>query len=129
MSHPNEDLIRKGYAAFSAGDMDTLRKIFAPDAIWHVPGRNPLSGSYKGVEEILGFFGKSMELTDMTLAVELHDVAANDEHVFAAHGASGQRKGKSLRVNQVLVFHASGGRVTEVWEVSGDQYAEDDFWA
>jgi uncharacterized protein len=129
MSHPNEDLIRKGYAAFSAGDMDTLRKIFAPDAIWHAPGRNPLSGSYKGVEEILGFFGKSMELTDMSLAVDLHDVAGNDEHVFAAHTSTGRRSGKELRVNQVLVFHASGGKVTEVWQVSGDQYAEDDFWA
>jgi ketosteroid isomerase-like protein len=31
MGHPNEDLIRQGYDAFSRGDMDTLRELFHPD--------------------------------------------------------------------------------------------------
>ena len=37
MGHPNEDLIRRGYDAFSSGDMDTLRELFHPDIVWHAP--------------------------------------------------------------------------------------------
>jgi ketosteroid isomerase-like protein len=128
MSHPNEDLVRKGYAAFSAGDMDTMRQVIAADAIWHASGRGPLSGDFKGIDEIIGNFGRSMELSGMTLKVEVHDIAGNDEHVFAAHTASARREGKSLNENQVIVFHVSGGRVTEAWQTSVDQYAADEFW-
>ena len=129
MGHPNEDVIRKGFAAFSAGDMDTLRKVIAADAIWHVPGRSPLSGSYKGIDEIIGFFGKTMERSEGTFAVEVHDIVGNDEHVFAAFKVSGRRSGKSLQDNAVLVFHVRDGRVTEAWNSAGDQYLTDEFWS
>ena len=37
MGHPNEDLIGRGYDAFSQGDMDTLRELFHPSIVWHAP--------------------------------------------------------------------------------------------
>jgi ketosteroid isomerase-like protein len=37
-SGDNADLVRRGYAAFSTGDMATLSELFASDAVWHVPG-------------------------------------------------------------------------------------------
>jgi uncharacterized protein len=46
MGHPNEDLIRRGYDAFSSGDMDTLRELFHPDIVWHAPGRSQLAGDH-----------------------------------------------------------------------------------
>ena len=46
MGHPNEDLIRQGYDAFSSGDMDTLRVLFHPDIVWHAPGRSQLAGDH-----------------------------------------------------------------------------------
>jgi ketosteroid isomerase-like protein len=103
MTHPNEQIVRDGFAAFSAGDQETLRRVIAVDAVWHVPGRNPLAGSYKGIEEILGFFGKTVALSEGTFATDVHDVVGKDEHVFAAYTVSGQRGEKSLRDNAVLV--------------------------
>jgi ketosteroid isomerase-like protein len=44
MAHPNEELVRRGFDAFSKGDVDTLRALFDPDAVWHVPGRSPPLG-------------------------------------------------------------------------------------
>ena len=35
MGHPNEDLVRRGYDAFSRGEMDTLRELYHPDIVWH----------------------------------------------------------------------------------------------
>ena len=87
----NADALRKGYAAFSSGDMDTLRnELFSPDIVWHQGGRNQTSGDYKGADNVLGLFGKLAQLTDGTFRVELHDVRS------PRHVAQGRIEGKSL---------------------------------
>jgi ketosteroid isomerase-like protein len=127
MAHPNEDLIRKGYAAFAAGDLDTLRQLFAPDIVWHNPGRNPLSGTEHGIDAVFQSLGRLAELTGGTFRVgEIHDVLANDEHAVALLRTYAERGGKALESNDVHVFNMSNGRVTEFWSVSGDQYSADE---
>ena len=37
--HPNAALFRRGYAAFNAGDMDTIRELFDENITWHNGGR------------------------------------------------------------------------------------------
>lgn len=127
MAHPNEELVRTGYDAFSRGDMDKLRELFAPDIVWHVPGRSPIAGDHSGVDDVLKYFMQSMELTGGTFQVEVHDVVANDDHAVGIHIATAQRDGRSLRDQGALIFHVDGGKVTEVWQLFGDLYANDDF--
>jgi uncharacterized protein len=125
----NETVVRAGYDAFSRGDMDAFNQLFADDIIWHVPGKSPIAGDHKGIDGVVGYFGRSMELSGGTFRVELHDVVASDDHVVGLHTATGEREGKTLHDNGALVFHIEGGKVKEVWQLSGDQYANDDFLA
>ena len=127
MAHPNEDLLRKGYAAFAEGDLETVMGLFADDIKWHVPGRNPLAGDYSGKEEVGAFFSRFMELTNGTFRIDVHDVLANDDHGVALIHSTAQREGKSLDSNDVHVWHISDGRATEHWIHPGDQYAADEF--
>src|ERR687898_2808987 len=123
VGHPNEDLIRQGYDAFSAGDMDTLRQLFHPDIVWHAPGRSQLAGDHRGVDAVLGFFGKTMELTAGTFRVEVHDVVADDQHSVGLHLATGEREGRTLEDREVLVFHVRDDKVVEAWQYIENQYA------
>lgn len=129
MAHPNEDLVRKGYAAFGSGDMDTIRELFADDILWHVGGRSPLAGDYKGKEEVLGFLAKTMEMTGGTFKLDVHDVLANDEHGIALTTATAEREGKRLNNRSVQVVHIQDGKLTESWLHAEDQYAADEFWS
>ena len=129
MAHPNEELVRRGFDAFAKGDVDSLRDLFDPDAVWHAPGRSPLSGDHRGVDDILGFFARTMELTGGTFRVELHDVIANDEHAVAIYVSRAQREGRTLDNKTVLVSHIRNGRLIEAWQLSEDQYAVDEFLA
>jgi ketosteroid isomerase-like protein len=129
MAHPNEELVRRGFDAFTTGDVNLLRELFHQDAVWHAPGRNPVAGDYQGVEAILGFFARTMEVTGGTFRVELHDVVANDEHAVAIYVSRGQREGRTLDTKDVLVQHIRNGRLTETWQLSADQYAADEFLA
>jgi uncharacterized protein len=127
MAHPNEKLVSGGFDAFSKGDVDTLRELFDPDAVWHAPGRGPVSGDHRGVDAILGFVAKVVELTGGTFRVELHDVVANDDHAVALSVNRGERKGRTLEDKSVIVSHVRNGKIVEIWQFFADQYAADDF--
>lgn len=129
MAHPNEELLRNGYAAFEKGDLDTLRGLFADDIVWHSPGKGPLSGDYRGIEDVFGLFGKVLELSGGTFRNEIHDILADDEHGVALVTATGERKGKTLNDKQAHVFHVRDGKVTEFWLQTFDLYTNDEFWS
>ncbi len=129
MAHPNEDRFREGYEAFQKGDLETVTGFFTDDVVWHVPGNSPLSGDYRGKDEVLGFFARSMELTGGTLRIEVHDVLANDEHGVALTRVTAEREGRSLDSLNAHVVHITDGMVSESWFHSQDQYADDEFWA
>ena len=46
--HPNSHLTRRMVDAFSRGDLDTVGGCFSPDAVWDLPGRSTVAGTYKG---------------------------------------------------------------------------------
>jgi uncharacterized protein len=127
--HPNLDLMRRGYAAYTSGDLETIGQLLADDVVWHVSGRSPLSGDYIGKEQVFGFFGKLQELSDGTSRVEVHDLLADEEHGVAIVTQSGTRNGRSYEGRVTHVLHLRDGRVTEFWDAYVDQYTADEFWA
>lgn len=128
--HPNVELMRSTYAAFKARDMDTMKERLSPDIVWHVAGDNPRSGTYKGVDEVLGFLAGIGQDSNGTFNLEVHDVLANDDHMIALLYATAERNGKKWAQNVVHVMHANPeGRVTEFWGIPSDQKATDAFWS
>ncbi len=128
--HPNAQKLRDTYAAFSSGEIDTVMEQWAPGIVWHVSGSSPLSGDYKGQDEIVGFFGKILELSGGSFQIEVHDVLANDTHAVALVHETGTRDGKSLDMDAAHVFHMNDeGKTTEFWALPADQAADDAFWS
>lgn len=127
--HPNIQLLRDAYGAFSRGEIDKVTADWAPDIVWHVSGVNPLAGDYKGQDEIVGFFGRIIEMTGGAFEIEVHDVLANDEHAVALVHEKAQRDGKSLDLDSAHMFHLKDGKVTEFWALATDPQAEDAFWS
>ncbi len=126
--HPNVELSRRGYAAFSAGDMETLTELIAEDAVWHVAGRGALAGDYNGRDAIFGFFGKLVEKSEGTLQLEVHDILANDDHsVVLTRLTAGGSSGKSVDITTCDTAHIRDGQVVEFWSFGSDQYAWDEY--
>ncbi len=128
-SDENAELVRRGYAAFSAGDMATLNELFADDAVWHVPGNNSMSGAKKGREAIMAFFGELMTGTGGTATSTLQEVIGGEDHTIGRHRNHAERNGKVNDQDSVLVFTIRDGRVAEVQEFQEDTALSDDFWA
>ena len=129
MAHPNEELLRKGYEAFSRGDMNTLRdEVFAGDVTFHIPGKNQLAGNHVGKENVFNFLGKVMELSGGSFRIELHDLLASDEHAVALTNGTGQRGSKTANYHSVHVWYVRGGKISELWE-HPEQDKFDEFWS
>ncbi len=129
MAHPNEELLRRGYEAFGAGDLDTVLSIFSEDISWHIGGDSPLTGDYKGHQEVMGFFARLMELSGGTFRLQVHDILANDTHGAAMVVAHAEREGRTLEGRAVHTWHLAGGKATEFWSFEEDQGALDRFLA
>jgi uncharacterized protein len=126
----SEDTVRRGYDAFGKGDMDTLRSIMTPDVIQNVPGNNQVSGEYKGVDSVLGYYGTLFELTGGTLKAELQSVTDDGpDKVLAVHRLSAQRGGKSYDETENLHFTLSGGKISRLDEEHPDLARFDDFFS
>jgi uncharacterized protein len=127
--HPNVDLVRRGYEAFSKGDFAALNDIFSNEVTWHIPAPGPLAGTYRGRDEVFDLFARLVGETDGTFRLELHDVIANDEHAVALVTAFASRGGRSMQDRQANVFHVRDGKVTEFWNATTDPEASVEFWS
>jgi uncharacterized protein len=129
VSHPGADLIKRAYDAFGRGDIPTVLGILGKEIRWHVPGQSPLSGDYIGHEQVLSFFQKSMELSEGTLRIELHDMVASDTTVFVLCTLSATRSGQYAGFLAVHVWRIFDGRAVGFREFQGDEATESNFWA
>jgi ketosteroid isomerase-like protein len=128
-THPDAALIRRGYDAFAVGDIPTVLQVFADDITWHVPGRSPLSGDYKGHEGVLDFFGRCQELSGGTLRVVPDTILADGiGRVVALTTVSAVRHGRPWASPEVHVWQVVNGRAAGFVEFQGDQQSEDEFW-
>jgi len=125
----NEALVRSIFAAFARKEGFALRGLFAEDAVWTVPGRGVMAGAYRGREEIFRFLARLPKETDGTYGSELVDVLASDERAAALYRARGTRRGRTLELDQVLLFRVEDGLVREVLALPSDPDAFETFWA
>jgi len=127
--HSNAQVARRAYEAFGSGDMATVRQLMTDDTVWHILGKNPLSGDKKGKDAVFSFFGQLMQLSGGTFHLDIHDVLASDQHTIVLVTEHAEKDGKKWRSNAVHVIHPDAeGRTKEFWAFQEDQRAADDFW-
>jgi ketosteroid isomerase-like protein len=125
----NEAVVRRIFDAFAQKRGFALRDVFAADAIWTVPGTGSMAGTFTGREEIFAFLGRLPKETDGTYSSELIDVLASDDRAAALYRARGERSGRTLDLEQVLLFRIEDGLVREVLALPSDPEAFERFWA
>ena len=125
----NEAIVRSIFSAFARKEGFALRGLFAEDAVWTVPGKSVMSGVFRGREEIFRFLARLPKQTDGTYGSELRDVLASGERAAALYRARGTRRGRTLELDQVLLFVIADGLVQRVLALPSDPDAFETFWA
>lgn len=128
-SEEDAALIRRGYEAFSAGDMNTLRELFAEDAVWHTGGTGPLSGDKKGRDAILESLGELASRSNGSFKITEVDVAVGEKRTVGFHRNQAERDGRSLDQHSAIAFTVSGGKIVDVVEMAEDTAKASEFWS
>jgi ketosteroid isomerase-like protein len=102
----NIELIKKGYAAFAAGDIDTVMSLLDDNIEWVQPGDSAISGTYHGKRELGDLISQLAEksttvtphrfLADGDTVVMLGETTADNETSEAAQVFT-LRNGKTVR--------------------------------
>ncbi len=88
-----------------------------------------MAGTFQGRDRIFRFLATLPKETDGTYGSKLIDVLASDERAAALYRASGQRTGRTLDLDQVLLFRIEDGLVKDVLALPSDPSAFEEFWA
>jgi uncharacterized protein (TIGR02246 family) len=123
VSHPNEEIVRRAYAAINNRDLEAFAAEFVEDAKWYGSGTQ-----VEGREVIGTMVGQLIDASGGTLQIDLHDVLANDEHAVVLQVTRAERAGRVLEDKVVYVFHLRNGKITEAW-FNGDPRVQDEFWS
>lgn len=123
--HPNELLARREIELIETGELDALDDLYADDVVIHYPGKNPLAGTHRNLQEFVAKF--QTLLKDGVVTRELHDALGTDDHAVQLLKVTASASGRAHAWNAVVVYHVREGRFSEVWIHVDDQYAVDDF--
>jgi uncharacterized protein len=117
--------VRRFYAAGPSDD-DSERLAFASgDIVWHVPGANRISGTYRGAEAVFREMPAAMLPLDRW-TLDVVEVMANADLVVATVQVSGGRYGRSIQTTGAHVFRLDAdARIVEAWGFTADQLALD----
>ena len=128
MSHPNAELLERAFAAFGR-DPIVVARTLAEDVVWRVPGTNAMSGEYVGRDAVLQFLRQTVVQSGGTYRTELRYVVADDERAVAVYGARGEREGRALDIDQVLLIDHVDGVWQRIVAIPSDPPAFEKFWA
>ena len=129
MGDAAEDVVRRLYQAVADVDFDAAARCFAPDALWHLPGRSPIAGDHRGWAQIRdNFLAKLGPLSGGTFRAELLDVAVGDTYVVAIQRATASRGKRMLDITGCKLILVSNGAIQTIRGHYSDQTALDAFW-
>src|ERR1700746_2843959 len=109
MTPMNATIIRKAYDDFAKGDIAAVLEAFDTFINWHVPGHSPLSGDYKGHNEVVVFFKRTMELSGGIFSIEVHHVLAVEDVVVVLATVRAERSGQVAEFPEVHVWRIANG--------------------
>ena len=88
-----------------------------------------MSGTYSGRAEIFRFLARLPKLTNGTYGSRLIDVLTSGERAAGLYRASGERDGRTIDIDQLLLFTIADSLVTEVLALPSDPVTFDAFWS
>jgi ketosteroid isomerase-like protein len=114
MSQDNVEVVRRGFDALNAGDMDGVRDTYDPDAVMRYHGDWTEPGPFLGRDAIMRQFERLLDSLDeggsFTLLTDFLDPG---DRVFTRFAWRGRGHGPAMDLELSVVYTVRGGRILE----------------
>ncbi|BBM89654.1 hypothetical protein COTS27_01360 [Spirochaetota bacterium] len=122
---PNVKIVQNFFTAYGNNDLQGIRNVMATDVEWFIPGRHKLSGTKKGIEQVVDFFKL---LQKANFRAEPIIFAANDDYVIDVHRGWSTSDETDVDMNWVLLYKIENGKIKKVLNFTSDAYTSDVFF-
>jgi ketosteroid isomerase-like protein len=116
----NIENTKKAYAAFAAADIDTASEKLSDEIEWIVPGNSTISGTYRGKDEVIGFW---MKLAEKGFSTDPEHFLGDDERVVVLTRITAE--GQTSDEADVLTFE--DGKVVR-FQAAADTALQERIW-
>lgn len=134
MAPISPERVQAAYGALGTLNKQEMLKYWHEDMVWQVPGHNPLSGWYHGIDAFIGFMTRVGELSGGSFRMKVITIMTNEEFSCDVTNNQGTRAGNpeiKLNIDVAHVLHWKDGRVLAgkggIFGDGTDQY--DHFWS
>jgi uncharacterized protein len=115
---------------YANGSGAALKRLLAPNITWTVPGDNRIAGTYRGVEEVFGYFRRRRNLAGGTFRMKRRDVLVGDgDRLAALTDGFATIRGVAHRWSTVGLYHVMGRQIAACWLLPLDQRRFDAIWS
>ncbi len=124
----SKQIVQQFIDDLAGGNVDAVTAAFADDASWWLPGTLPVSGTYKGKQEIFeGFFATAQSYFEPeSLSIHVKSMIAEDDAVAVEWVAKARSAQGTPYENYYHVrFDLKDGKIQEVREYVDTLYAKD----
>ena len=115
---------------YTGGSGAAFQQLLAPNITWTVPGDNRIAGTYRGLEEVFGYFRRRRDLAGHTFRMKRRDVLVGDgDRLAALTDGFATIRGVAHRWSTVGLYHVTGRRLAACWLLPLDQRRFDAIWS
>ena len=114
----SKKIVQQWFDHIAAGNAQAAFALFADDVVYDLKGTTPVSGVYRGLEQIVNdFFTPWRKQIDGDLVVHVDELIGEGERVVAlGHGTARTIHGLRYDNDYAFVFTVENGRITHVAE-------------
>jgi ketosteroid isomerase-like protein len=125
------DRLHKAQNEFYAGGSgDAFHQLLTSNITWTVPGDNGIAGTYRGLEDVLGYFRRRRNLAGHTFRMKRRDVLVGDgDRLAALTDGFATIHGVAHRWSTLGLYHIMGRRIAACWLLPLDQRGFDAIWS
>lgn len=130
MEKNNTAIVNRFFEAYGRHDQYAIQQVVSENIKWKFPGRNPLSGTKIGIEEVLKFFDTMGNIMGQSeIKVEKLIVQENDFYLLECqHIWTNREDGINLDHHWCVLWKFEDGKLVEGKHFSEDQYEVDEFF-
>ncbi len=113
-----QKIVQQWFDHIAAGNAEAAFALFADDVVYDLKGTTPVSGVYRGLEQIVNeFFVPWRKQIDGDLVVHVDELIGEGERVVAlGHGEAKTVFGLPYNNDYAFVFTVKNGKITAVAE-------------
>lgn len=115
---------------YAGGSGAVLEQLLAASVTWTVPGQNRIAGTYRGLEQVLGYFRRRRDLAAGTFQMQQRDVLVGDgDRLAALVDGVATIRGADHCWSTVGLYDISDGQIAACWLLALDQRVFDEIWS